>query len=506
MQKRPERATSAPLPHAPLLALEGICKAYGSTQAARDVSFALYAGEVLALVGENGAGKSTIMGVLSGAIVPDAGLILIAGEARRLSSPYAAQSAGIGTVFQELSLVGNLTVKENLFAGRAPTRFGLVDRHRMRVEAQALMDRMGVTIDPDARVADLPMSSRQIVEIAKALSLDARILLLDEPSSALNAGEKELLFNLVAKLKAAGVGIIYISHHLNEVMALADSIIVMRSGSVVARLPQAEARLDDIVRHMVGHPVGAAEPLPATDSASPLLVVDELSGRDQVETISFTLAAGEILAVAGLVGSGRDELARLILGLERRRAGRMSLGGRPLALKGIAQAKRRGIGYVPPERKSEGLFLDLSVAANIAAASLEKTTVCGLLSDRRMTRLAAALVTRLRIKGAPGTSCRALSGGNQQKVLLAKWLARAPRLLVVEEPTKGVDVAAKEDIHRALRELAAKGTALLMISSDLPEILQNAHRVLVMRRGRVVADLACATTSEREIIAHAAGV
>ncbi len=490
-----------------LLQANGLSKSYGENKVVDHVTFSLDCGEVIALVGENGAGKSTLMNMLAGVVSPDEGEIILAGRPVSLSSPHAAQSAGIGMVFQELSLVGNLSVKENLFAGRAPTRFGLIDGGKLRRKAQGLLQALGVAIDPDALVSDLPMSSRQIVEIAKAVSLDTRLLLLDEPTSALNADEKAMLFRLISELKAKGVGIVYISHHLNEVLELADRVVVLRDGRVVSIAPRAQVTIRSLVRDMVGRAISLNETAQAPPSGRSILEVDRVSGGGGVTDVSLRIEEGEIVGIAGLVGSGRTELARMIVGLSAPKAGSVKVAGQTVRGGGMAAAKRSGIAYVPPERKTEGLFLDLPVAANIAAATLEQSMVAGFLRDRHVERRARHQIDRLGIKArSPGVACRSLSGGNQQKVLLAKWLETRPRLLVVDEPTKGVDVAAKADIHSALRQLAASGAGILMVSSDLPEILSTAHRVLVMHKGRVVANLACAETSEQEIIAHASGL
>lgn len=490
-----------------LLEIVGLSKSWGSTQAASSVSFHLAAGEVLALVGENGAGKSTLLNMLSGVVAPDDGKIRMSGQVVALSSPHAAQALGIGTVFQELSLAHNLTVMENIFAGRLPSRFGLVDRKVLRQKTEALFSTLGIFIDPDATVNDLPVSSRQIVEIAKAVSLDAHVLLLDEPTSALNADEKAVLFRLVLSLKAKGVGIIYISHHLEEVIELADRIVVLRDGAVVSIVGRKEATARSLVRDMVGRLINEDATPRTPQTSEKLLEVNAVSRGSAVRDVSLNVRKGEIVALAGLMGSGRGELAEMIVGLTKPSTGSLSVSGRPVSARGLGAAKHLGIGYIPPERKTQGLFLDLSVAANIAAATLQKATRHGFMSQSLLTDLARRHIGRLSIKASrTDVRCRSLSGGNQQKVLLAKWLEMDPKLLVVEEPTKGVDIAAKLDIHRELRRLAASGTGILMVSSDLPEILSLAHRVLVMHHGRIVADLDCRKTTEHEIIAHASGL
>ena len=431
----------------PILELHSVSKSYGSTTAARDVSFALFAGEVHALVGENGAGKSTLLNILSGVIRPDRGDIFIDGQKRHLASPHDAQRFGIGTVFQELSLSRELSVEENIFAGRLPSRFGLVAARELTRRTSALFAALGVAIDPRALVGDLPVSSRQIVEIAKAVSLDARVLLLDEPTSALNADEKEVLFQLVASLKSSGVGIVFISHHLNEVLALADRVTVLRDGAVVSTRPRAQASLDGLVRDMVGRTFEVNQDVTSHVIGEAILNVDSVSLGDRVSGVSMTVGAGEIVAIAGLLGSGGGLLASMIAGLRAPSAGSISIGGRRLHARSIKSAATLGVAYVPPERKSDGLFLDLSVSDNIGVTTLQGRSRFGLVDETSLARTVAKWTAQLSIRVSDARlPCRSLSGGNQQKVLLAKWLKTAPRLFVVEEPTKGVDVAAKRDI------------------------------------------------------------
>lgn len=491
----------------PVLDVVGISKSWGATKALTRVDFSLAAGEILAVVGENGAGKSTLLGILSGVTQPDEGEIRRSGETVSFASPHAAQQCGIRTVFQELSLAKNLSVMENIFAGRLPSRFGFVDRAALRVGSSSLFASLGLAIDPSAIVGELPLSSQQIVEIAKAVSLEARVLLLDEPTSALNADEKAALFKLVRSLKAAGTAIIYISHHLEEVLDLADRILVLRDGNAVSLVERREVEVGDLVRAMTGRAIADADAARRPPEAEALLEVVSLDDGEFVRDISFSVRRGEIVALAGLMGSGRSALAEIVVGLRPRVQGRMKLGDTAIAPRSLPAAKRLGIGYIPPERKTQGLFLDMPVAANVSAATLWRSSRFGAHDGARADRVAKDYVSRLAIKaGGVDVHCRALSGGNQQKVLLAKWLEVGPSLLVVEEPTKGVDVGAKQDIHRELLALVASGAGILMVSSDLPEILSLAHRVIVMHRGRIVADLDCRETSEHEIVALASGL
>lgn len=491
----------------PLLAVKQLTKSWGPTRALSGVSFALRDGEILAIVGENGAGKSTLLNILSGVVKPDGGEIALEGSMASFPSPHEAQRNGIGTVFQELSLAKNLSVMENIFAGRLPSRLGLVDYRHLRDKTRALFASLGLAIDADAIVGELPVSSQQVVEIAKAVSLNARILLLDEPTSALNADEKKALFALVRSLKASGVGIIYISHHLDEVLDLSDRIVVLRDGMLVSVEDSRHCDARTLVQGMTGREIGDRLENRLPPRAERLLDIRQLSDGNAVHDLSFSIQQGEIVGLAGLMGSGRGTLAGMLAGEVPHASGTMELKGKRVTPRGMTDAKRLGIGYIPPERKTQGLFLDLSVAANIAAATLARKSRRGLADEAAITRSAASYVERLKIKAAGvSATCRSLSGGNQQKVLLAKWLELDPTLLIIEEPTKGVDIGAKEDIHKELIKLAAAGTGILLVSSDLPEILSLAHRTLVMHRGRIVADLDCRQTTEHEIVAHASGL
>jgi ribose transport system ATP-binding protein len=490
----------------PLLAIQNLSKAYGATQALADVSLSVHAGEIHALVGENGAGKSTLINVLSGVVRPDAGEIFLAGAPLHLNSPEAAQRLGISTVHQELSLSELLSVAENMFAARIPSRFGLVDSRELRRRAQAIFETLGLSLDADEQVGSLPVSSRQLVEIAKSLSLDARLLLLDEPTSALNANEKDALFRLIRRLRASGIGIIYISHHLHEVTALADRITVLRDGHVVATHEASSVTPEVLVRQMVGRAIDrSAHADPRLGEV--FMQVRSLSVPNAFSNISLTIRAGEIIGVAGLLGAGRGALAASLAGIEPLSRGEILIEGRKIALTGLRRAMALGIGYIPAERKTEGLFLELNLADNLVSACLDRFSRLGIFDKRRQRETAARHIRTLNIRAeGPQTICGALSGGNQQKVLLAKWLERRPRLLILQEPTKGVDIAAKRDIHQKLHSLAAQGTAIFFVSSDLPEILGLSHRILVMHGGGITATLDPKATTEAEIMGYASGL
>lgn len=491
----------------PLLEIGSISKAYGATQALDAVSLQIIPGEVHAIVGENGAGKSTLINILSGIIAPDSGELLLEGRPVVLATPEEAQRAGIATVHQELSLVDHLSVAENIFASRVPARFGLVQWRRLARDAKAVFGSLGIEMDETARTGDLPVGARQLVEIAKALSLNARLMLFDEPTSALGANEKEALFDLIRRLKTSGIAVIYITHHLDEVMKIADRVTVLRDGKVVAMRAADSFTPELLVRDMVGRDIAPAKIASAELGVVPSLRVEGLSFDGQYSNVSFLLRRGEIVALAGLMGSGRNALAGTLAGLFGPDSGRIYWEGKPLEVRSLREAMRAGIAYVPGERKTEGLFLDLSTGENVIAASLPRVTKLGLFNKAAADETTEVYIRTLHIKtNGADEKCAALSGGNQQKVLLAKWLETRPRLLIVDEPTKGVDIAAKAEIHQILRNLAESGASILIVSSDLPEMLTLAHRVLVMHGGRIVADLLARVTNESEITAFASGL
>jgi ABC-type sugar transport system ATPase subunit len=491
----------------PLFEIRNVSKAYGATQALDAVSLQIVPGEVHAIVGENGAGKSTLINILSGIVAPDDGELLLERRPVVLATPQEAQRAGIATVHQELSLVDHLSVAENIFASRVPARFGLVQWRRLARDAKAVLGSLGVEMDESARTGDLPVGARQLVEIAKALSLNARLMLFDEPTSALGAHEKEALFDLLGRLKTSGIAVIYITHHLQEVMRIADRVTVLRDGKVVAMRAADSFTPELLVRDMVGRDITPAQSACVELGVTPSLRLEGLSLDGQYSNVSFLLRRGEIVALAGLMGSGRNALAGTLAGLLEPDSGRIYWEGKPLEVRSLREAMRAGIAYVPGERKTEGLFLELSTGENVIAASLPRVTKFGLFNKAAADETTEAYIRSLHIKArGADEKCAALSGGNQQKVLLAKWLETRPRLLIVDEPTKGVDIAAKAEIHQVLRNLADSGASILIVSSDLPEMLTLAHRVLVMHGGRIVADLLARATSEGEITAFASGL
>ena len=497
-------AASAP----PALVLEHAAKSFGAVQALIDGSVTLRGGEVHALLGENGAGKSTLVKILAGVYQPDSGTLTVNGREVTLHGPAAAQAAGIAVIYQEPTLFPDLTVAENMFIGRQPLRNGRrIDRRAMQDEAAATFKRLGVPLDPARIARGLSIADQQVVEIGKALSLDARVIVMDEPTAALSAAEVDRLFEVIRTLKAQDAAVLFISHRLEEVFAICQTVTVMRDGRHVLTSDLTGLTANDLVRAMVGREL--AERPPETVGAAPgepMLTVDRLTREGVFTDISFTVRSGEIVALAGLVGAGRSEVARAVFGIDRYDAGQVTVRGRRLKKASPTSAMEAGIGFVPEDRRQQGLVMDMSVQQNVALASLDTLRKGGLIRASAERAMAADWAARLAIKyGRLTDPVSMLSGGNQQKVVLAKWLGRKPAVLIVDEPTRGIDVGTKAEVHHLLTELARSGVAVLMISSELPEVLGVAERVLVMREGRLVAEFSHAEASEESIMAAAMG-
>jgi len=492
-----------------ILELRSITKTFPGVLALDHTHFELRPGEVHALVGENGAGKSTLMNIAAGVFRPDFGQIILNGSQINFANPHQASQHGIAVVFQETSLAGDLSVAENIFAGRQPVRFaGLVDWKRLYDQTRELLDLFELTVHPKTLIRELSVAQRQVVEILKAISLRPKVLILDEPTSSLTRIETDLLFMNIRRLKAEGVAFIYISHHLSEVFHIADRVTIMRDGQYVDTLNVGEASEDMIVRKMVGRELANVYGRRRKPIGAEYFRV-EGAGRDHCfRDISFSLRQGEILGLAGLVGAGRTELARGIAGIEPLSRGRLFLNEGPLDIRAPQQAIVHGIGYLTEDRKDQGLFLRMSIRDNLAAPSLRQFRVAGgFLNDSAMKRFAESNRECFNII-TPSVAQHVgnLSGGNQQKVLLSMWMGIKPRLLIVDEPTRGVDVGARAEIYHLLRALAELGVGIIMISSDLPEILGLSDRVLVMRAGRIVAEYDATQANEENVIAAAAGV
>ncbi|MGH3464547.1 MAG: sugar ABC transporter ATP-binding protein [Kribbellaceae bacterium] len=486
----------------PLVRMTGIRKKFFGVPVLRGVDLELYAGEVHALVGENGAGKSTLMKVLAGIHKPTAGTVEVAGETLELSSPRAAQDAGIAIIHQELTLLPDRTVAENVFLGREPTRYGIVvDRRRMAAETARLLDWLGEPgISPTAGVRGLSVAQQQVVEIVKALAVDARVLAMDEPTAALADHEVELLYTMVRRLTERGIAVLYVSHRLTEVYDLSQKITVLKDGAMVTSRPTTQLSSDQLVRAMVGRELGELFPDRATETGDVRLEI-RAGGNDRLRDVDLTVRAGEIVGVAGLQGSGRTALAQAVTGVDPLARGELLIDGRPIRLRNPRAAIAAGIAYVTEDRKSEGLALHQPVRDN---ALLVRRASRGALTGVRQRSVPGGstdvddLLGRLAVTtGRSNDEVRYLSGGNQQKVVMAKWLAIAPRVLVVDEPTRGIDVGARAALYELLRGLARdSGVAILMVSSELPEVIGMSDRVLVMHRGSIAGELPAGPTEE----------
>ncbi len=486
-------------------------KTFPGVVALDGVDFDLRAGEVHVLLGENGAGKSTLIKALSGAHRPDDGRILVDGRPVRIQGAQDAERFGIATIHQEFNLVPDLSVAENIFLGRQPRRFGFVDRRRMHADAAELLARVGVDVSPQARVRDLGIARLQMVEIAKALSLNARVLIMDEPTAVLTGKEVDKLFRIVRALRADGVGIVFITHHLEEIAALGDRVTVLRDGRSVSQVP-ADTPEDELVRLMVGRSIEQQYPRERTDAAqpsaaaeaAPLLRVSGLTRRGHFQDVGFEVRAGEVVGLAGLVGAGRTEVARAVFGADPYDSGTVEVLGDRLPRHDVNAALAAGIGLVPEDRKGQGLVLDASVQENLGLVTLRRASRAGLV-DRSGQRAAAARIAEqlaVRMAGLD-QRVRTLSGGNQQKVVIGKWLLAESRVLILDEPTRGIDVGAKVEIYQLVNELTASGHAVLMISSDLPEVLGMSDRVLVMSQGRLAGELSHREATQDAVMALA---
>nr|WP_245398699.1 sugar ABC transporter ATP-binding protein [Oceaniglobus trochenteri] len=486
--------------------MRGITKTFPGVKALSDVNFQVDYGRVHAIVGENGAGKSTLMKILSGIYLPTSGTTEIAGTEVRMRKPADAQRHGIRMVHQELNLAPDLSVAENVYLGRMPRRLGLANRAAMISGARAILSEIGATIDPAARLGDLSISQQQLVEIAKAYAASPRIIVLDEPTSSLSEHEAAALFRILGKMKAAGIAIIYISHRLKEVLDIADDVTILRDGAMIETRPAEGITAAEMIRLMVGREVANVFPKVQSEIGAPVMKVTGLGDGDSFDNVSFDVRAGEILGLTGLVGAGRTEVAKAIFGLLPVAKGTLEINGKAVTITSPAAAVEAGIVYVPEDRKGEGIVPAMSVRENISLPVLKHLSRLGYVSLKADKALAAKYAADLGIAPPdPERRINLLSGGNQQKAVLSKWLAANPSVLILDEPTRGVDVGAKAEIHRIIGELVAQGMAVVMISSELPEVLGVCDRVVVMRDGHASPPLDRAELSEERIMALATG-
>nr|WP_199043921.1 sugar ABC transporter ATP-binding protein [Glycomyces salinus] len=496
-----------PGPAVPVAALRGVAKRFGAVKALTDAHLELHGGETHALVGENGAGKSTLIKILAGLYRPDAGSIEIDGRRVEFDGTAAAAAAGIAVIYQEPALFGDLTVAENIFIGRQPRgRFGMIDRAEMNRRAAALFERLGVALDPDRPAKGLSIADQQLIEIAGAISVDARVLVMDEPTAALSGVEAERLFGVVEGLREAGTAVLFISHRFDEVEALCQRVTVMRDGAHVSTDPMDAVTVDELIGRMVGRSFEAMFPHRSTEPGPAVLEVDRLRRGGLAGEVSFSVRAGEIVALAGLVGAGRSEVVQAVFGIEPRDSGTVRVDGRRLPSGRPQAAMAAGVALVPEDRRQQGLLLDLSIMRNATLVRRKSLARFGFLTGRAERREAAEWTARLRTRyGSLHDAAGTLSGGNQQKVVLAKWLSTDPKVLIVDEPTRGIDVATKAEVHRLLSDLAADGVAVLMVSSELLEVLGMADRVLVMREGSIAGELDRDRATEESVMRLATG-
>jgi rhamnose transport system ATP-binding protein len=491
-----------------LLAVSGVTKSFAGVQALKGVSFDLHAGEIHALVGENGAGKSTLIKIVTGAHQPDSGTIDLEGRRLDHNSPLLARSLGIAAIYQQPALFPDLSVAENLTLGsESGGAWRLIDWRGRRSRAKELLERIGALIDPDAPVSALTMPEQQMVEIAKSLGGHAKVLIMDEPTAALPEHEVDNLFRVVRELKSQGVGVIYISHRLDELSALADRVTVLRDGQTVATRPMKEIDRPELIRLMVGREISAIFPKREVEKGEVVLETRKLGCRASgLRNVSLSIRAGEILGLAGLVGAGRTELARILFGLTPATEGDILLGGRSVSIRNPADAVEQGIAYVPEDRRRHGVILEMPVAENATLAILRRISKGGFIDFGREREIAGDYVSKLAVKTPSiDTPAGNLSGGNQQKVALARWLATEPKVIILDEPTQGIDVGAKSEIHRLMVDLAERGLAILMISSELPEALGMSDRIAVLRGGEVAGMLGRAEATQEKVMALALG-
>ena len=508
MELRQDVSIDAANPVAPWLTMSGVTKTFPGVRALSDVSLKLYPGRVTALVGENGAGKSTVVKVLTGIYQPDEGSVTIDGQAVQFPNPQAAESAGVTAIHQETVLFDELSVAENIFLGHAPKgRFGLIDKTEMADRAREILSGIGAKVDPHATLRDLGTANKHLVAIARALSIDARVVVMDEPTAALSQKEIEELYELVEELKSQGKAILFISHKFEEIFRIADNYTVYRDGELVGEGSISDVSEPELVKMMVGRDVSQIFPARDRNIGSEILTVEGYEHPTEFADIGFTLRRGEILGFYGLVGAGRSEFMQALFGITQPSSGMTKIDGENVSIRSPADAVGNGIVYVPEDRGRQGAIGALPIFQNVTLPSLKRTSQNGFLKLAEEFKLARKYSERLDLRAASlDTELGNLSGGNQQKVVIAKWLATQPKIIILDEPTKGIDIGSKAAVHEFMAELAAQGLAVIMVSSEIPEIMGMSDRVIVMREGRIAAALDREEISPEALVGHAAGI
>lgn len=487
--------------------MRDIDKAFGSNQVLKHAGFELADGEVHALMGENGAGKSTLMKILTGVYTRDAGTVLVDGKEVNYKNPQEAEKAGIVFIYQELNVMFDLTVEENLFMGKEiHGRFGICDRKAMQAKAKETLTMLGVDISPKTVMSDLSVGQQQMIEICKALMVDAKVIIMDEPTAALTQSETVALFRVIESLRKKGVSIVYISHRMEEIFELCDRITVLRDGSYIGVKDIPKTNMNEIVKMMIGREIGERYPARNVKIGKEVLKVSGLTKAGVFKDVNFSVHAGEVLGVSGLMGAGRTEIMQAIFGNLPYESGTIEIDGRPVTIKNPIQAISQGIGFITEDRKTEGLMLEKSIQENVSLCNLGSISSSSVISSAREKELVAKAIKDLHIKCfGPFHECNNLSGGNQQKVVLAKWILTDPKILILDEPTRGVDIGAKKEIYSIINELAAKGVAVIMVSSELPEVLGMSDRIMVVREGEVRGVISHDEANQENVMTLATG-
>ena len=487
--------------------MKGINKSFGTNQVLKNAGFVLEDGEVHALMGENGAGKSTLMKILTGVYTRDDGTVIVDGEEVVYKTPQEAEKAGIVFIYQEINSLFDMTVEENLFMGKEITKkFGIVDKKAMQEKAKEVMDKMGVSIPVDAVMGELSVGQQQMVEICKALMVDAKVIIMDEPTAALTQSETEGLFKVIESLRKKGVSIVYISHRMEEIFELCDRITILRDGTYIDTKYIKDITMDDVVQMMIGREIGERFPKRDVKIGEEVLRVEGLTKNKVFHDVSFSVNAGEVLGVSGLMGAGRTEIMQSIFGNLSRESGKIFIDGEEVSIKNPRQAIAAGIGFVTEDRKTEGLLLEKSIAENIEIANLKKVSDKGVLNKKKQDEIVKKGIEEFKVKCfGPWHECNNLSGGNQQKVVLAKWIYTDPKILILDEPTRGVDIGAKKEIYDVINQMAAKGVAVIMVSSELPEVLGMSDRIMVVHEGTVTGIIDAADADQAKVMTLATG-